>query len=200
LDEFENITVEEALNHPNWKMGKKITIDSATMMNKGFEVIEARWLFDILPEKIEIIIHPQSVVHSMIEFIDGSIKAQMGSPDMKIPIQYALTYPKRYKADWVITDFSQIGKLTFLQPDFKKFPCLSLAYKSLEKGGTVPSVLNAANEIAVKLFLEKKIKFPDIPLIIEKAINEHKIIEDPCLEDLIEADSWARNYIEKEFV
>ncbi len=200
LSEFENITVEEALNHPNWKMGKKITIDSATMMNKGFEVIEARWLFGIPEEKIEIIIHPQSVIHSMVEFIDGSIKAQLGFPDMKIPIQYSLTFPNRFKSDWVITDFSKIGELTFLPPDFRKFPCLELAYKSLEKGGTVPAVLNAANEIAVNLFLENKIKFTDIALVIEKAIEEHKIIEKPNLDDLLESDNWARNYVEKSFV
>lgn len=200
FEELDCVTVEEALNHPNWKMGKKITIDSATMMNKGFEVIEARWLFGIPAEKIEIIIHPQSIIHSMVEFVDGSVKAQMGFPDMRIPIQYALTFPKRENAQWNRLDFDKINELTFLSPDLKKFPCISLAYKSLEMGGTMPAVLNAANETAVSLFLEKKIRFTYIPIAIEKAINEHKAVKNPNLKDLLESDRWARNYVKEIFV
>ena len=200
FEELDCVTVEEALNHPNWKMGKKITVDSATMMNKGFEVIEARWLFGIPAEKIEIIIHPQSIIHSMVEFMDGSVKAQMGFPDMRIPIQYALTFPKRKNSHWNRLDFDKINELTFLSPDLKKFPCISLAYKSLEMGGTIPAVLNAANETAVELFLKNRIRFTYIPVAIEKAINEHKIVKNPALRDLLESDRWARNYVKEIFV
>ena len=194
-EEFGGITVGEALAHPNWKMGKKITIDSATMMNKGFEVIEAHWLFDVPPGKIDIVIHPQSIIHSMIEFIDGSVKAQMGLPDMRIPIQYAMTYPKRVEAPEQMLDFKNIKELTFLVPDREKFPCISLAYSSLETGGTMPAVLNAANEAAVSLFLQEKIGYQAIYESIERTMENHRVVEEPNLEELLEADRWARNYV-----
>ncbi len=194
-EDFGGITVEEALAHPNWKMGKKITIDSATMMNKGFEVIEAYWLFDVPPEKIDIVIHPQSIIHSMIEFIDGSVKAQLGLPDMRIPIQYAMTYPRRVEAPRQMLDFTKIKELTFLVPDTDKFPCISLAYSSLETGGTMPAVLNAANEAAVSLFLQEKIGYQAIYESIEKTMENHLVVTEPKLEELLEADRWARNYV-----
>jgi 1-deoxy-D-xylulose-5-phosphate reductoisomerase len=168
--ELENVSVEEALKHPNWKMGNKITIDSATLMNKGLEVIEAHWLFGLPVEKIKVVIHPQSIIHSMVEFVDGSIKAQLGVPDMKIPIQYALTYPDRVKASYGELDFTKIGQFTFLEPDLEKFECLKIAYEVAKLGGTYPTVLNAANEIAVDLFLNRKIKFTEIPKIIKNRL------------------------------
>jgi 1-deoxy-D-xylulose-5-phosphate reductoisomerase len=198
--ELQNVTVEEALNHPNWKMGNKITIDSATMMNKGFEVIEAHWLFGISQKKIKILIHSQSIIHSMVEFIDGSIKAQLGFPDMRIPIQFALTYPRRIDADWSKLDFNKISTLTFSSPDEEKFPSISLAYKSLEMGGTAPAVLNAANETAVNLFLNRRIRFTDISEVVKRAINEHNLVKEPTLENLLEADKWTRNYVNNIFV
>ncbi len=198
--ELQNVTVEEALNHPNWKMGNKITIDSATMMNKGFEVIEAHWLFGISQKKIKILIHSQSIIHSMVEFVDGSIKAQLGFPDMRIPIQFALTYPRRIDADWSKLDFNKISTLTFSSPDEEKFPSISLAYKSLEMGGTAPAVLNAANETAVNLFLNRRIRFTDISEVVKRAINEHNLVKEPTLENLLEADKWTRNYVNNIFV
>jgi 1-deoxy-D-xylulose-5-phosphate reductoisomerase len=191
-EELRTVNIEQALNHPNWKMGRKITIDSATLMNKGLEIIEARWLFDFTPEMIEVLIHPQSVIHSMIEFSDGSIKAQLGVPDMKVPIQYALTYPSRVKSDFQKMDFSLYDKLTFEKPDFDKFECLTLAYESLNNEGTYTIVLNAANEIAVNLFLKDKIGFLDIPKIIRNSLEKHKSVNNFELEDIIEIDKITR--------
>ena len=193
---FENIKIDEALNHPNWAMGRKITIDSATMMNKGFEVIEAFWLFKFTPDRIKIVVHPQSIIHSMIEMKDGAIKAQMGVPDMKVPIQYALTYPRHLEAPWEQLDFLKCGDLTFEEPDFKRFPCIKLAFDSLERLGTSGAVLNLANDYSVYRFLNGDIKFTDIPTIIESAMKHHDWIEHPSLEHLKELDSWVKNYVE----
>lgn len=193
--DLENVTVEEALKHPNWKMGNKITIDSATLMNKGLEVIEAHWLFGLSVDKIKVVIHPQSVIHSMVEFVDGSIKAQLGVPDMKIPIQYALTYPERTYADYGRVDFVKLGQMTFLEPDLDKFECLRIAYEVASIGGTYPTVLNAANEVAVEAFLNKKIKFTKIPDIIKRAIDAHKPKFNPELEDILRVDSETRKFV-----
>ena len=193
--ELENVTVEQALNHPNWKMGNKITIDSATLMNKGFEIIEAKWLFNINVENIEVLIHPQSIIHSMAEFSDGSVKAQLGVPDMKVPIQYAITYPERVASDFPRIDFKELKSLTFEQPDFDKFECLKLAYDVIKMGGSYPVVLNAANEAAVDLFLKKKIKFPDIPALIKNAMDKHENHIQPDLDTIIEIDAWSRKEI-----
>jgi 1-deoxy-D-xylulose-5-phosphate reductoisomerase len=198
-EELKKATKDEALNHPNWKMGKKITIDSASLMNKGLEVIEARWLFDFTPDMIEVLIHPQSIIHSMIEFVDGSIKAQLGMPDMKIPIQYALTYPERFESDFPKINFSEYKQLTFEEPDFEKFECLKLAYQCLEQEGTYSIVLNASNEIAVNLFLQDRIKFLDIPIIIKKQLEKHNSINNFELEDIIEIDELTRLDVLHEF-
>ena len=195
IDSFSKITVVDALNHPNWDMGKKITIDSATMMNKGLEVIEAYWLFNMHPSQIEIVVHPQSIIHSMIQFKDGSIKAQMGVPDMKIPIQYALTYPHHLEAGWERLDFKLLGDLSFQEPDFDRFPCIQLAYKALDEMGTTPAVLNMANDYCVYKFLNEKIKFTDIPIIIESAMTNHQWVENPDLDYLRELDLWAKNFV-----
>ena len=197
IDTFVDITVTDALNHPNWDMGEKITIDSATMMNKGLEVIEAYWLFNMSVTQIEIIVHPQSIIHSMIEFKDGSIKAQMGVPDMKIPIQYALTYPNHLQAPWERLDFNSLGDLSFEAPDFDRFPCIKLAYMSLDKMGTAPAVLNMANDYCVYKFLNEEIKFTDIPIIIESAMNAHQWTERPNLEFLRELDLWTKDFVDK---
>jgi 1-deoxy-D-xylulose-5-phosphate reductoisomerase len=189
---LENVTVGEALNHPRWKMGNKVTIDSATLMNKGLEVVEAHWLFGLPPEKIEVIIHPQSIVHSMVEFVDGSVKAQLGIPDMKIPIQYALTYPNRKPSTYTRLDFSKLCEMTFFKPDRTKFECLNLAYNALETGGTATTVLNAANEVAVESFLKNKIKFSRIPKLIEKALSLHHAILRPSLDEIIGVDRDTR--------
>lgn len=189
---LKNVSIEEALNHPTWKMGKKITIDSATLMNKGLEVIEAKWFFDIPPNKIEIVIHPQSYVHSMVQFIDGTILAQIGEHDMKIPIQYALFYPNRTVNNFSRLELTKVGQLTFKKPNFNKFPCIKLAYKALELGGTMPAVLNGANEIAVNAFLDNKISFSAIPLIIQNTMKEHKPKQNPNINDILDADYWAR--------
>jgi 1-deoxy-D-xylulose-5-phosphate reductoisomerase len=189
------VSVEQALAHPNWKMGKKITIDSATLMNKGFEIIEGRWLFDIPAENIEVIIHPQSIVHSFVEFQDGSVKAQLGVPDMRIPIQYALTYPERAASDFPRLDFSAISELTFFEPDFEKFECLNLAYEVLKKGGTYPVVLNASNEAAVDLFLKRKIKFPDIAALIKSALDSHTSNGQLDVKNITEIDKKTREFI-----
>jgi 1-deoxy-D-xylulose-5-phosphate reductoisomerase len=186
------VKLRDALKHPNWKMGKKITIDSASMMNKGLEIIEARWLFNFDLSKIEVIIHPQSIVHSMVEFIDGSVLAQMGIPDMRIPIAYALSYPARINNKCQSLDLSAIRNLEFQRPDRKKFPCLDLAYAAGISGGTMPAVLNAANETAVESFLNKRIKFVDLSSIIDKVLNAHSSVKDPSLEDILIADQWAR--------
>jgi 1-deoxy-D-xylulose-5-phosphate reductoisomerase len=193
---FENIMVDEALNHPNWDMGRKITIDSATMMNKGFEVIEAFWLFGFTPDRIKIVVHPQSIIHSMIEMKDGAIKAQMGVPDMKVPIQYALTYPRHLEAPWEQLNFLKCGDLTFEEPDFERFPCIKLAFDSLEKLGTSGAVLNLANDYSVYRFLNGEVKFTDIPRIIESSMKHHDWTEDPSLEHLKILDSWVKNHVE----
>lgn len=193
--EFENITVEAALKHPNWNMGNKITIDSATLMNKGLEVIEAHWLFNLPPEKIEVLIHPQSIIHSMVEFVDGSVKAQMGIPDMKLPIQYALTYPERSSSVYKRVNFTELREMTFFKPDIEKFECLGLAYDALHTSGTQPAILNASNEAAVELFLQKKIKFSQIPRLIQAAIKNIPTKPSPSLSDIIEADRQTRNFL-----
>ena len=195
VETFINITPKEALNHPNWDMGNKITIDSATMMNKGLEVIETYWLFGLKADEIDIVVHPQSIIHSMVEFADRSIKAQLGVPDMKIPIQYALTYPRHSAAQWEELDFIKTGQLTFEAPDLEKFPCIKLAYEALRAGGSTPAVLNVANEQAVYNFLDGEIKFTEIPAIIEKACAEHHYIAEPTLEDLLELEIWATNFV-----
>jgi len=196
-NELAAVSVEEALNHPNWKMGNKITIDSASMMNKGLEVIEARWLFGITPNNIEIVIHPQSIIHSMVKFVDGSIKAQLSTPDMKLPIQYALTYPERFASEFVQTDLPLIQTLTFLEPDFNKFECLKLAFEVLQTGGTSPCILNASNEVAVEKFLKGKIKFSAIPEIIEKSLAKFENHLKPDLETIINCDKETRMYAEQ---
>ena len=195
MTEFDYITREEALQHPNWKMGNKITIDSATMMNKGLEVIEAHWLFDVTADQIEIVIHPQSIIHSMVEFLDGSIKAQLGVPDMKIPIQYALTYPDHSPANWETLNLVDIGSLTFEEPDLEKFPCIRLAYEALNEGGTFPVVLNVANDEVVAAFLNNYIQFSNIPKLIENALNQHEFINNPDLNTIIEISKWTADYI-----
>ena len=187
-----SVTPDEALAHPTWRMGRKITVDSATLMNKGLEVIEAHWLFGIPTDDIQVVIHPQSVIHSLVEFADGSIKAQLGVPDMKMPIQYALTYPERPPASHPRLDLAELGQMTFQEPDFARFPCLGLAYRALRTGGTAPAVLNAANEVAVELFLARKISFPMIATLIETALEGHTPVESPTLEDLLRVDAETR--------
>ncbi|WIF94674.1 1-deoxy-D-xylulose-5-phosphate reductoisomerase [Caminicella sporogenes] len=194
-----SVTSKDALKHPNWNMGKKITIDSATLMNKGLEVIEAKWLFNLEIDQIDVIIHPQSIIHSMVEFIDGSILAQLGIPDMKLPIQYALTYPLRIKSNMSKLDFNQIASLTFEKPDTNTFPCLKLAYEALKIGGSMPTVLNASNEELVYLFLNGKIGFYDIPDKIEKAMKRHNPIKNPSIEDILLVDKETREYINNSF-
>ncbi len=193
LDEFEAITVGQALNHPNWAMGNKITIDSATMMNKGFEVIEAHWLFGLPAGQIEVLIHRQSIIHSMVHFTDGSVKAQLGMPDMRIPISYALTYPAREQYNFPRLDLSQIGTLEFHRPDYQRYPCLKLALEALEAGGTATAILNAANEVAVGAFLNGLISFTEIHKIISSVIEKKEITLNPSLEDIIDADSESRD-------
>jgi len=194
--DLEKVTVADALNHPTWKMGSKITIDSATLMNKGLEIIEARWLFDFPKEMIDVVIHPQSIIHSMIEFIDGSIKAQLSTPDMRIPIQLALSYPERLPAAYVQTHFPSIKNLTFYEPDFDKFECLKLALRVLDEGGTAPCILNAANEIAVAKFLKGEIGFTKIPIIIEQALDKITKVEYPLFDDIIACDTETRRFAE----
>jgi 1-deoxy-D-xylulose-5-phosphate reductoisomerase len=193
-DEFPGLSIASALKHPNWNMGKKITIDSATLMNKGLEVIEAHWLFNLPAEKIEVIIHPQSIIHSMVEFIDGSIKAQLGMPDMKIPIQYALTHPERMISTFTRVDFAELRQMTFSEPDKEKFECLALAYRALAEGGTAPAILNAANESAVDLFLREKIRFDQIPLLIRSALDGVAAQHSPSLDDIIKVDGRTRTF------
>lgn len=194
-EELENVTVEEALNHPNWKMGNKITIDSATLMNKGLEVIEAHYLFDLPADKIEIVVHPQSIIHSMVEFVDGSIKAQLGMPDMKIPIQYALTYPERVVSNYQRIDFSKVAQLTFMKPDTDKFTLINSAYEALRQGGTAAAILNAANEAAVDLFLRRKIKFLQIADFVRGALDSIRSKSSPDIEEIFEADRTARQFV-----
>ena len=195
IKEFINIKKEDALKHPNWEMGRKITVDSATMMNKGLEVIEAFWLFNIPVENIEIIIHPQSIVHSLVEFVDGSIKAQLGVPDMKIPIQYAMSYPNHDNIYWDSLNLTEISTLTFESPDLEKFPCIKLAYDAIKKGGSYPVVLNIANDEVVEFFLNDKIKFIDIPILIEAAMNEHSFISKPNLNDIEDISNQTKEII-----
>ena len=192
LNRLHEVTAKEALNHPHWEMGKKVTIDSASLMNKGLEVIEAHWLFNIPIEKIVVQIHPQSVVHSMVSYIDGSIVAQMGIADMRIPISYALSFPYRLPLNLPPLDLSQIGGLTFSLPDPERFPCLRLAYRSIEIGETMPAILNATNEIAVNAFLEGSLKFTDVPLLLQRVMEEHEVKSAHTIEDILRADQWAR--------
>lgn len=192
-DELINVKAENALKHPNWSMGKKVTIDSSTLMNKGLEVIEAKWLFGVDVENIEVLVHPQSIVHSAVEFEDGAVISQMGEPDMRVPIQYALTYPKRLKNNFPKIDFSLRNSLTFEKPDTDTFKCLSLAYKAVKIGGTMPTVMNGANEIAVQAFLDGKIGFLSIADIIEKTMDTYTVKYNYSVEDLVEADRWARD-------
>jgi 1-deoxy-D-xylulose-5-phosphate reductoisomerase len=192
LSTFDTIKISEALDHPNWQMGKKITIDCATLMNKGLEMIEAHYLFDEPAEKLEVVIHPQSVVHSMVEFVDGSIIAQMGTADMRIPIQHALSYPDRWENDIPSMDLTQCRTLEFFEPDLTKFPCLTLAHEALRIGGSMTAVLNAANEVAVASFLQETIPFTSIPAIVESTMEKHQTKSHPLLEDVVEADRWAR--------
>jgi len=191
-NEFISIKAEEALNHPTWQMGKKISIDSATLMNKGLEVIEAKYLFGVSHDMIKVVIHPQSVIHSMVAYRDGSVIAQLGIPDMKGAIAYAISYPERLELKQPIPDFVNIGALTFQQPDLTKFPCLALAFKACETGGTMPAVLNASNEVAVEAFLKKRILFTTIPELIKNTMEKHLSVKDPTLSDILEADKWAR--------
>ena len=194
--ELSGVTVEQALKHPSWQMGKKVTIDSATLMNKGLEVIEAHWLFDMPFDNIKVLIHPQSIIHSMVEFIDGSIKAQLSYPDMRLPIQYALSYPERLPNPQLPRlNWSLINNLTFEQPDLNTFPCLKLAIEAGRKGGTYPAVLCAADEVAVELFLSQRIKFTEIANLIKQALEQHQSIPYPTLDEIIAADAWAREKV-----
>ena len=191
------VSPDDAVKHPCWSMGKKISVDSATMMNKGLEVIEAKWLFGVDVKNIKILIHPEAVVHSMVEFRDGSVMAQMGITDMRLPIQYALVYPERIDSGLPGLDFARIGKLNFAKPDFKKFPCLELAYEAANAGGTMPAVLNAANEELVNKFLTSKIKLTDIVKGVEMIMKRHKVVKNALLNDIIEADKWARQEVKR---
>jgi 1-deoxy-D-xylulose-5-phosphate reductoisomerase len=193
-NQLESVTPESALKHPNWVMGAKITIDSATLMNKGLEVIEAHWLFNAKPSQIEVVVHPQSIIHSMVEYIDGSILAQLGNPDMRTPIAFALGYPNRIESGVASLNLLEIAKLEFEAPDVKRFPCLQLAYDALESGGTAPAILNAVNELAVAAFLNKQIQFLDIPRLIAKALDSVEITPVSSLEQLIAVDETARNF------
>jgi len=197
IEELKNVTLEQALNHPTWDMGSKITIDSASLMNKGLEVIEAKWLFDLDISQIEVIVHPQSIIHSMVEYEDGSIIAQLGQHDMRLPIQYALTYPLREKNSYPKFNFLENNTFTFEKPRTDAFPCLELAYEALDIGGTMPAVLNAANEAAVSRFLNREIHFLDIPILIQKAMKAHNIKQNYDLEDVFVFDSWARKFVEE---
>jgi 1-deoxy-D-xylulose-5-phosphate reductoisomerase len=195
-DRFEDITVEDALKHPTWKMGAKITIDSATLMNKGLEIIEARWLFDVAPDQVQVVVHPQSIVHSMVEYVDGCVLAQLGVADMGIPILYALTYPERRPTPAPRLDLPRVGTLTFFEPDPVKFPCLRLARAALEAGGAAPIALNAANELANAAFLDRRIRFVDIPQLIERAVEADGPGAITSIEDCIEVDARTRRRVE----
>lgn len=196
-EKFSEITVECALKHPSWVMGRKITIDSATLFNKGLEMIEARWLFGVEMARVGVVVHPQSIVHSMVEFVDGSLLAQMSTPDMCLPIQYALTYPARVASDRVQTHFPKIGSLTFEEPDLERFPALELARRAGEIGGTLPAVLNAANEIAVEAFVNRKINFPQITETVRRVMDAHQTVAHPTLEEILAGDAWARRQAAK---
>lgn len=198
-EQLEHVTVEDALRHPNWSMGRKITVDSATLVNKGLEVIEAKWLFDVEPEQIEVVVQPQSIIHSMVEFCDGAVKAQLGTPDMKLPIQYALYYPERRKQTSDTLDFAQMGNIIIDTPDRETFKGIDFAYSAIRTGGSMPTVFNAANEKAVEMFLHKDIQFLQIYDIIEMCMEAHKTIENPTLTDIFETEQWVYEYIEKYF-
>ena len=195
ISTFKDIKPEDALKHPNWEMGKKITIDSASMINKGLEVVEAVWLFEMDPQKVDIVVHPQSIIHSMVEFDDTSVKAQLGLPDMKIPIQYALSYPNHIKTNWEPLDLVKIKSLTFESVNYERFPCIKLAYESLARGGTSSSVLNVANEQAVYRFLKKEIGFMEIPKLIEIAMDNHDWTENPSINDILSLEDWTTNFV-----
>ncbi len=192
LEKLQSVTIQDALNHPNWSMGRKITIDSATMMNKGLEVIEARWLFDAPAEKISVNIHPQSIIHSMVEYIDGCVIAQLGTPDMKAPIAYALSYPERVSTGVKPLDLTELSGLTFSKPDLERFPCLGLAYRALGEGESMPAVMNAANEVAVEAFLDGRISYLQIARLIEKTMDAHQAYRLGSIEEVLEADRWGR--------
>lgn len=198
-EELENMTVEDALKHPNWSMGKKVTIDSASLCNKGLEVMEAKWLFDVKLEQIQVLVHPQSIVHSGVEFVDGGIMAQLGVPDMKLPIQYALFYPDRRPMDNGRVDFFKLGSLTFEEPDMETFRGLKLAYMAATAGGTMPTVFNAANEKAVALFLQRKLRFLQIPELIEASMEAHKVIADPSVDEILQTEAATYEFIKQRF-
>ena len=192
LKELERVSVEEALNHPNWKMGSKVTVDSATMMNKGLEMIEARWLFNMYPADIEIVVHPQSIIHSMVQFRDGSVTAQMSTPDMRLPIQYALAYPNRLELDTKRVNFSELGRFDFFKPDLERFPCINIAYDAISRGGNIPCAMNAGNEIAVEAFLNGKISFTQIHKVTKEVVNGTMFVAQPKLSDILNTDKTAR--------
>jgi len=196
MEQLQHVTKEQALKHPNWDMGAKITVDSATMMNKGFEVIEAKWLFGVRPDQIEVVVHPQSVIHSMVQYEDGAVKAQLGMPDMRLPIQYAFSYPQRIRASFDRLDFSKMTELTFEQPDTNRFRCLALAYDVLNKGGNMPCILNAANEVVVSAFLKDRISFLRMSEVIESSMAKVSFIQTPTYEDYVATDAEARRIAE----
>ncbi|OAT85860.1 1-deoxy-D-xylulose-5-phosphate reductoisomerase [Desulfotomaculum copahuensis] len=191
------VTVEMALAHPNWHMGRKITIDSATMMNKGLEVMEAHWLFGVALDRIQVLVHPESIVHSMVEFVDGAVLAQLGVPDMRLPIQYALSHPGRWPGPVPRLDWRRAMRLTFLPPDTRRFPCLKLASAAARTGGTMPAVLNAANEVAVQAFLDRRLGFTGIPVLVERVLDAHRAVSGASLEEILAADAWAREYAQR---
>ena len=197
-DQLQNIRVEDALKHPNWAMGRKITIDSSTLVNKGLEVMEAKWLFGVDLDQIQVVVHPQSIIHSMVEYVDGAIIAQLGAPDMKLPIQYALFYPDRRPMEGKRVDFFELGRITFEKPDIETFTGLKLAYRAMRIGGSLPTVYNAANEKAVSLFLDRKIGYLQIPDLIEASMDQHKVIADPSVEQILETERQVYEFIDKE--
>lgn len=199
-EELKEVTVGDALNHPTWSMGNKISIDSATLMNKGLEVIEARWLFDVPGERIDVIVHPQSIIHSMVEYIDGSVVAQMSMPDMRGPIAYALSYPERLDVATPALDLGRVGQLTFEEPDIDRFPALNLCYEALKAGGTSPAVISAANEVAVEAFLREEIRFTDIPVIMAGVLKAHRSTEANSIEEVLRVDRWGRERAAEEIV
>src|SRR5690554_5805955 len=195
IEQLKNVTKKDALNHPNWSMGEKVTIDSSTLMNKGFEMIEARWLFDVKPSQIEVLIHPQSIIHSMVQFEDNTIMAQLGQPDMRAPIQYAFSYPERLKLEMKPVDFIKLSQLTFEAPDRDRFPNLTYAYDAIERGGNMPCILNAANEVAVSLFLEERVGFYEMSKLIEKAMYKASFVKHPSLSDYLDSDIETREIL-----
>jgi len=195
MDQLDRVTPEQALQHPTWKMGPKITVDSATLMNKGFEVIEAQWLFGCAPDQIEVVMHRESIVHSLVEFPDGTVKAQLGMPDMRVPLQFALTYPERYPVDGLFMDFTKVTGLTFERMDQGRYPCLTLALEATKRGGTYPAVLSAADEVAVARFLGGGCSFLDIHRVVQETLERHTPVSHPTIEDILEADAWARRYL-----